>query len=154
PRAIGAEVIVSRILALVLQQRVRQRAEHRLGVLPADRFERAEGVGDVDRLVADVAEVAGATAGEQLEAGFPPGRAGARARGRPGRPREASYTFGGKISCFAPSTLPSRPRAKPGGGPCNSRFNVATVARPARQRGKGTLRLHGASADPALDVTA
>ena len=55
------------VAALARQDRVGQRAEHRLAVLPADRVERAPRVGDVDRLVADGAEVARGVAREDLE---------------------------------------------------------------------------------------
>ena len=53
--------------AAAVQQRVGQRAQHRLGVLPADDFQGAEAVRDVDRLVPDVAEIARAVAAEDLE---------------------------------------------------------------------------------------
>ena len=57
-RAVGLEVFLGWVLAVVLQDGVRQRAQYRFGVLPADHFERAEGIADVDDLVADVAEIA------------------------------------------------------------------------------------------------
>ena len=66
-RAVRAASSLGRVLPLVFEQGVGQRPQDRLGVLPADRIQRAEGVGDEDGLVADVAEVAAAVAGEEIE---------------------------------------------------------------------------------------
>jgi hypothetical protein len=49
-------------LAAVILKRVRQRPQDRLRMTPADGDERAIGIGDEDRLVPDVAEIAGAVA--------------------------------------------------------------------------------------------
>ena len=62
PGAVGRVVAVGRVAVVVLEQGVGQRAEDRLGVLPADAVQRPPAIGHVDRLVADVAEVAGAVA--------------------------------------------------------------------------------------------
>ena len=76
PGAIGRLVAVGRVPLLVLQQGVGQRPEDRLGVLPADALERPPTVGHVDRLVADVAEVAAPIADEELVDFVGPGRPG------------------------------------------------------------------------------
>ena len=67
--SVGREIVVSGIGAPApVEQRVGERAEDGFRVAPADGLECAPTVRHVDRLVADVAEIARAVAGEQLEA--------------------------------------------------------------------------------------
>ena len=65
-RSAGVVALGGVAFPAAIQQGVGQRAQDRLGVLPADALERPPTVGDVDRLVADRAEVAGAVAEEEL----------------------------------------------------------------------------------------
>ena len=51
----------------MLEQRISQGAQHRLGMPPADGLQRAPGVGDIDGLVADVTEIPGAVTPEELD---------------------------------------------------------------------------------------
>ena len=50
-RPVRFEVFLRRVFAVVLEQRVRERPQHRLGELPADHLESAERIADVDDLV-------------------------------------------------------------------------------------------------------
>src|SRR5262249_43980261 len=77
PGAVSGIVALRRVAApLVVQQGIRERAEDRLGVLPADAVQRAPAVGHVDRLVADRAKIAGTVAEEELVDLVGAGRAG------------------------------------------------------------------------------
>ena len=67
PRTIGGRVALHRVASFPGEQRIRERSEDRLAVLPADRLERAPGIGHVNRLVANRAEVARGIAREHLE---------------------------------------------------------------------------------------
>ncbi len=67
PRPIRFRVSLGRIAFLVHQQRVGQRTQYRLGVLPTDELQRPLRAGHEDRLVTDGTEVSGAVAVEQLE---------------------------------------------------------------------------------------
>ena len=60
---------------LPIQQRVRERSQHGLRMLPADHLQRAEAVCNIDRFVSDVPEVACAVPREDLGAREPNGLA-------------------------------------------------------------------------------
>ena len=64
---IGRVVPLGRVVALVGQEGVGHRPQHRLRVAPADQGQHPLAVGDEDRLVADGAEVPGPVPVEQLE---------------------------------------------------------------------------------------
>src|SRR5439155_11458290 len=67
PGAVLFEVVLGWIASLVLEQGIGQRAHYRLGMPPADGLHRSPGVGDINGLVADVAEVAGPVTPEELD---------------------------------------------------------------------------------------
>ena len=66
---IWVEIGFSGILfsAVAIEHGIGQRTQHRLGVLPADGLERAKAVGEVNLLMADLAEIAHAVAAENFE---------------------------------------------------------------------------------------
>ena len=66
PGAVRRGVPFGRIIAFVIEQGIRQRAQDRLGMAPSDVLQSAPTVGHIDGLVADVAEVAGAEAAKNL----------------------------------------------------------------------------------------
>src|SRR5690606_20694382 len=82
PRAIRFLVAVGGVLIPAVRKGIGQRAEDRFGMLPTDGLQRAPGVGNIDRLVADVAEVPRAVTAEDLEDGIRALRAGEPRHGR------------------------------------------------------------------------
>ena len=61
PRSIGRQVTIGWIgFTTMIQQRVCQRAEYRLGMLPTNAVQRAIAVGHVDRFVTDAAKITSA----------------------------------------------------------------------------------------------
>src|SRR5690606_19750597 len=67
PGAVRRLIALRRVLAAMHEERVRERADDRLGVLVPNRLEDAPRARDVDRLVTDRAEVAHAEAPERRE---------------------------------------------------------------------------------------
>src|SRR5262245_10924024 len=66
-RAVSVEILIRWVFAVVLKDGVGERTQNRLGMVPADHFQSAEDIADVDDLVADVAKVAAAEAGVDIE---------------------------------------------------------------------------------------
>jgi hypothetical protein len=75
-RHVGRSVSLRGILAFVLQQGVSERAQDGFRVPPADGVQRAEGIGDENGFMADVAKIAAAVFREDLEAFVAAGNAG------------------------------------------------------------------------------
>ena len=55
---IGFDVAAGRVASFVVQQGIGELTKNRFGVMPADDFEGAEAVGQVDLLVPDIAKIA------------------------------------------------------------------------------------------------
>src|SRR5262249_55400328 len=57
PWTIWRSLSLSRIFALVIQQGIRERTQHRLGMLPSDVLKRTPTICYVNRFVADITEI-------------------------------------------------------------------------------------------------
>src|SRR5207248_4394709 len=68
PWPVGFQIALRRVcVSSAIEQSISERTEHRLGVLPANRLQRAPTVGDVNGFVSDLAKIARTIATENFE---------------------------------------------------------------------------------------